>query len=267
MKRKSRHIQSLQELFERHAQVDVKAWFDAYLKGAIHYRGLRTPLVRKLLTKWLREEEQRKVRLRLETLKGLAFELLEQPYAEDKFAGILLLEEEVLPRHSLDEKDFENFERLFQKAYLADWSSVDGFAIRVLSKIVQSYFDGEHKDIAKRLQQWAAQDNLWQARAAAVSLVRHAKKGEKNFPGFTALALDICNTLVRRPERFAQTAAGWLLRELSLADQRKAVSFIKKHVARMSSEGVRYATEKLSPELRAEMQELRKAPVKRGVKN
>jgi 3-methyladenine DNA glycosylase AlkD len=78
-----------------------------------------------------------------------------------------------------------------------------------------------------------------------VAFVNLAQAGDENFPGFVTLLLDICAATVRSPERFAQTGTGWVLRELSQADEARVVAFIEAQLEQFSAEGLRYATEKL----------------------
>ena len=41
--------------------------------------------------------------------------------------------------------------------------------------------------------------------------------------------LGSCSKLIRREERFAKTAVGWILRELSKTDKKAVVAFIEKY--------------------------------------
>jgi hypothetical protein len=65
-------------------------------------------------------------------------------------------------------------------------------------------------------------------------------------PGLSALILQNADALVRDPERFAQTGAGLVLRELSHADQDVVVAFAEEYAKRLSCEGMKYIVEKMS---------------------
>jgi hypothetical protein len=60
-------------------------------------------------------------------------------------------------------------------------------------------------------------------------------------------------------ERFAQTGAGWVLRELSLADQERVVAFVEERIGQFTREGLAYATEKMPAETQLRLKALRKA--------
>lgn len=62
-----------------------------------------------------------------------------------------------------------------------------------------------------------------------------------------------------REERFAQTGAGWVLRELSLADQARVVAFVEECIGQFIREGLAYATEKMAAETQARLNTLHKA--------
>lgn len=72
------------------------------------------------------------------------------------------------------------------------------------------------------------------------------------------MLLEICATLVRAEDRFAQTGGGWVLRELSVANPAMVAEFIREHICSFSAEGLRYAVEKMSPELAGELKSARK---------
>ena len=92
-----------------------------------------------------------------------------------------------------------------------------------------------------------------------MGFVNLARRVEANFPGFTEMLLAACGPLVASPERFAQTGAGWVLRELSLADQERVIGFLEQHIGFFSGEGLSYATAKPPTETRARLKAAHKA--------
>jgi 3-methyladenine DNA glycosylase AlkD len=86
-----------------------------------------------------------------------------------------------------------------------------------------------------------------------VAFVNLAKQGEANFEGFTEMLLESCATLVKRPERFAQTGAGWVLRELSCADPAAVFAFVGAHREELSKEAFKRATGRLPAEDKARL--------------
>jgi hypothetical protein len=93
--------------------------------------------VRAALHTWFEEEELGKL-LSVEQQKDLALMLLEEDHAEDKLAGVLFLQEILLPEGALDwRSDLPRFARLFDERYICDWSICDWFCVKVLGPLVE----------------------------------------------------------------------------------------------------------------------------------
>ena len=130
--------------------------------------------------------------------------------------------------------------------------------MRVLGPLAEQ----QEGNCARAIAAWRTAESLWQRRAAAVGFVNLAKHGEANFPGFTDMLLATCAPLVASQERFAQTGAGWVLRELSLAEPARVVGFVEERIGQFSREGLAYATEKMPAETKAWLKALHKAAKK-----
>ena len=247
-------IAMLQQQLEQQAHPQTKTWWENYLKHAIPFRGVKMAAIRTTLHAWLEDEAVQRA-VPVESHTDLALSLIREPYAEDKLAGILLLQERVLPAGGIVwQRDLPRFAALFQDGAIYEWSTCDWFCVRVLGPLAQR----EGEPCARAIAAWRHAGTLWQRRAAGVAFVNLAPHGDANFPGFTAMLLEICATTVQSPERFAQTGTGWVLRELSRAEPERVAAFIESHIRHLSGEGLRYATAKLPPESRARLASLRK---------
>jgi 3-methyladenine DNA glycosylase AlkD len=73
--------------------------------------------------------------------------------------------------------------------------------------------------------------------------------------------LELCEVTLGRSEaaRFVQTGVGWLLRELWRADAVAVVALIESSMGDFSSEGLRYATEKMPKPEQQRLRALRKS--------
>jgi 3-methyladenine DNA glycosylase AlkD len=111
---------------------------------------------------------------------------------------------------------------------------------------------------ARAIAAWKDAENLWQRRASCIPFVTLAKQGDRVFPGFTDLILEVGETVVRSDERFSQTAVGWLWRELWVAEPERVVGAIEANITQFSSEGLRYATEKMPRDEQLRLRGLRK---------
>lgn len=216
-------VRSIQRALDARADPKTKAWWEKYLRGVIPFRGVPMAGIREVV-------------LAHRAGKPLALSLLRQRHAEDKIAGILMLQ-----RLDLTREDLDDIAALFGKGHVADWSTCDWLCVKVLGPLIARH----GRPVAEAIAAWRHSDNLWQRRASGVAFVNLARRGDANFPGFVSLVLEVCAATVQSPERFAQTGTGWVLRELSVAEPERVRAFLRKHREKFSAEGLRYATEKL----------------------
>ncbi|MDX1615398.1 MAG: DNA alkylation repair protein [Candidatus Promineifilaceae bacterium] len=250
-----RLIARLQARLDNQAETKVKAWWERYLKGQARFRGVKTAAIRSELHDWLTAEALAE-RLSADGQKALALALIRQPDTEDKLAGMLYLQEVLIPDGLVDwPRDLPRMAALFDDGFLADWNSCDWFCVRVLGPLAQR----EGPACARAIAAWRTADTLWQRRAAGVAFVNLAGDGEANFPGFVEMLLDVCAATVRDPARFAQTGTGWVLRELAQAEPQRVMAFIEDNLAHFSSEGLRYATEKMATETKLRLRQAHRA--------
>lgn len=250
-----RLIGNLQDRLATRAEEKTRAWWERYLKGVIPFRGVKMAAIRAELHGWLRDEAITE-RLTPEAQKALALALIREEHTEDKLAGILFLQEVLIPGGQVEcQADLPSLAALFQEGWIYDWNTCDWFCVRVLGPLAQR----QGPDCARAIAAWREADILWQRRAAGVAFVNLAKDGEANFAGFTEMLLTVCAATVRDPARFAQTGTGWVLRELAVADQDRVVAFIEDNLAHFSAEGLRYATEKMATEIKDRLRQMRQA--------
>lgn len=234
-------IDRLNLLLDTRASVDCRTWWERYLKGVITFKGVRMSDIRAALYLWI-EDEQIEARCSLAEQKALALELIGQDVAELKLAGILYLQEVLLPRGTLDcRRDIHRFADLFEAGHIADWNTCDWFCVKVLGPLVQQ----QGEPCARAIATWSKSETLWQRRASGVAFVNLARNGEENFAGFTVMLLDVCADTVQSNERFAQTGTGWVLRELSGTEPGRVMEFIEQYAEDFTADGWRYLFSKL----------------------
>jgi len=234
-----RYIDALSRRLEAAATARSRTFWERYLKGAAAFRGVPMAGIRRAVHRWWAADGG--AQLPVGAQKALALRLFAGRYCEDKLAGTLLLQELLLPE--LRMADLEDLGALFDEGHIADWNTCDWFCVKVLGSLVAR--DLPDRRCAGAIAAWRGSKVLWRRRASNVAFVNLARRGEANFPGFTRLMLETCAVTVRSPERFAQTGAGWLLRELASAERGAVLSFTRAHLASMSREGVRYAVERM----------------------
>jgi 3-methyladenine DNA glycosylase AlkD len=87
----------------------------------------------------------------------------------------------------------------------------------------------------------------WQARCSVVAFV-----SVKQRTAYYPLIAGSCATLIKRPERFAKTGVGWILREISKEDPGWVLSQINKSPSDFSRESLRNALKYFSPDISAQ---------------
>ena len=230
-------IEKLQLRLATKADRKTRGWWENYLKHAIAFRGVPMADIRTELHQWLKSESIL-ARLPAEKQKDLAIGLMRERHCEDKLAGILFLQEVLLPADAIRWRgDLPRFAALFQHGHIYEWNTCDWFCVKVLGPLAQSH----GRPCAYAISAWRGADNLWQRRAAGVAFVNLAKHGDANFDGFSTMLLKTCAAMVRHTERFAQTGAGWVLRELSRAEPERVAAFVKANSGSLSREGLSYA--------------------------
>ena len=226
-------ISTLRVRLQEEAVPETKAWWEAYMKQAIPFRGVKMPTIRAVLHRWYTAEGIDK-RLTFAEQKELALALFQGEYAEDKLAGILFLQEILLPAGAIDcRADTSRFAALFTQGWIYDWNSCDWFCVKVLGPLIRQ----EGPVCAEAIAGWHRVENLWQARASVVAFVAVAADSD-----YYLLIRESCKTLIRRDERFAKTAVGWILRDISKHDEPWVKAFIDNNLSHFSNESLKNAT-------------------------
>ncbi len=147
---------------------------------------------------------------------------------------IILLQEILIPENViLPQRDLDSFKDLFVKGFIYDWNVCDWFCVKVLSTLLMKH----HISFARQLTQWRHEDNLWCARASLVPFARVAS--DQSYHKFIESG---CNALIKRDERFAKTAVGWVLREVSRTDKEFVELVISENKVYFSRESLANAT-------------------------
>jgi 3-methyladenine DNA glycosylase AlkD len=218
----------------------VRDHWDAYLRGAARFRGVPMAGIRRAVRAMLRqglEEMDHAATL------SVALDWIAQPWSEDKLAGVLLIAEHLAP--TLDDADASALAHPFEQGHIADWNVCDWMCVKAIHRYVTRADSAPDRGRAISIAAWRDAGSLWQRRAAVVSFVNVASRGEANFAGFTDLLLDACAANIRFEDRFAHTGPGWALRELSVAEPERVRDFVDAH-PELSREGRRMALARLT---------------------
>jgi 3-methyladenine DNA glycosylase AlkD len=108
--------------------------------------------------------------------------------------------------------------RLFEKwlgRFVSNWGACDGVSCCLLAACIQNA-----PELTALLVPWTKSPTRWKRRAAAVALVREARRGRN-----TAAIFQIAGLLMEDPEDMVQKGMGWLLKETYPTSQKRCCAF------------------------------------------
>jgi 3-methyladenine DNA glycosylase AlkD len=247
-------VTKLQRRLDAVAVPATRVWWEKYMRGTAAFRGVKMADIRSCVHSWWDADVAAAKIGDADAHKGVALELMRERMSEDKLAGVVTLAERL--RDSLRETDLPRFQALFDEGHLADWNVVDWLCVKVLGPLAQ-----RSEALARGVAGWKRGSTIWQRRAASVSFVYLAARGDANFSGFTEMLVNVCETTIKSSERFAQTGVGWPLRELASnpASHPAVVDFVRRNVAHMSRECLQSTVKKMPANLQRELAALHKA--------
>lgn len=219
---------------------EVAAWWERYLRGAIRFRGIRMAGVRKGVEAWAGEPAHADPSLR----RAAGLEAFGSPWAEDKIAGILVLQ---LEADGIDLDALDAIADLFRVGLVADWNTTDWLCVKVLDRVVR-----RDPALADRVAGWALDrsEATWLRRAGLVGFVGVAPAWAAGSDSGLERVIAAADALASSTERFHQTAVGWVVREISRGDAVRATEFLRARLERLTAEAVTQATGALEPSLR-----------------
>ena len=140
--------------------------------------------------------------------------------------------------------DFNILERWVHE-YVSNWASCDTLCNHTVGDFIRKY-----PEYIAELKRWTTSDNRWVRRAAAVSLIIPAREGL-----FSDDVFEIAGLLLNDTDDMVQKGYGWLLKVTSQAHQKEVFDYVIRHKAVMPRTALRYAIEKMPPDLRAKAME------------
>lgn len=216
-------------------QIDEKtrAGSQNYFKETIKFYGVKVPTVNKI-SKDSFERIKDKPPAEIYSLCDI---LWQSAYIEESF---IACNWSYYIKDSYQPGDFEIFDKWLAQ-YVNNWASCDTLCNHTVGTFIEMY-----PHYLPRLKQWAKSDNRWMRRAAAVTLIIPARKGL-----FLPDIFDLANSLLTDKDDLVQKGYGWMLKAASEASQKEVFDFVVANKAIMPRTALRYAIEKMPPELKA----------------
>ncbi len=226
-------IKDLQNNLEKVAKKKLAVWWDNYVVDSSPFRGIDRKTSIEEFNKWYEKKDVSELTHKKQL--ELAIQFIKQKYSEDKIIGILFIEK-LIP--NIDWNTIVKKTRpLFSQGHIHDWNICDLFCTKVLRRLIKK----EGLIVAKEINSWRRRRNVWEARASIVSFTGLMKERK-----YRDMVISSLPCLIKRKERFAKTAVGWLLRETSKEDKKKVLDFLKKYENHITGEVKRNALEYLT---------------------
>lgn len=219
-------INNIDEKTQRSAQ----NFFKEEIKGY----GVKVPVVNKIGETFFREMKN----CSKQEVFALCEELWRSGYMEESFVACHW---SYAVRAQYEVTDLEIFERWIRH-FVNNWASCDTLCNHTVGEFLEMY-----PECISRLYVWAEAENRWMRRAAAVSLIIPARKGL-----FFDDILKIALILLHDTDDLVRKGYGWMLKAASEAHQKDIFDFVILHKAMMPRTALRYAIEKMPPEMKAE---------------
>jgi 3-methyladenine DNA glycosylase AlkD len=108
----------------------------------------------------------------------------------------------------------------------------------------------KYPEYISSLKKWALSENRWMRRASAVTLIIPARRGL-----FLEDIFEIADLLHDDKDDLVQKGYGWLLKSASQAHEKKVFDYVMSKKDTMPRTALRYAIEKMPPELRSRAME------------
>jgi 3-methyladenine DNA glycosylase AlkD len=232
-----------------HANPETKRWWENYVKDSAPFMGVKMPNIRKELHGWHRAAVNGALDHAQQV--DLALALFDGDTSEEKLAGTLFLQEILLPVGAVNcDHHGVRFAALFTEGKIYDWNLCDWFCVKVLGPLIRM-----HGPVcAERIGAWRDADNLWQARASLVAFLAVVDESR-----YYSMIADSCRILIRREERFAKTAVGWVLHDVAKHDAPFVRQLLDENIAHFSIESLKNATKYFAKDIQSHYRELFKA--------
>jgi 3-methyladenine DNA glycosylase AlkD len=227
-------IEELRRELESHADHEWKRklieWEQQYPEK-VKVHGVPTPKIRELSAKhFSRNRSKREV-------FGFCEELLNSGYVEERTAAFDWAFR--LKRH-YEPSDYRVLES-WLKNHVHDWGGCDDLCTHALGAFIFRF-----PEFLLEAKKWVWSDNRWIRRACAVVLIYSVRRGKSLEHVF-----EVADTLLMDRDAMVQKGYGWMLKEASNHYSKQVFNYVMEHRKEMPRTALRYAIEKLPPELRS----------------
>lgn len=201
-----------------------------FFKEEVRLYGVKAAVVRKIGKEYFKEIKGADK----QTILNMCETLWQSGFMEESF---IACHWSYYIRKQYEREDFEVFKK-WVNTYVNNWASCDTLCNHTVGTFVVMY-----PEYIEELKKWTTSENRWVRRAAAVSLIVPAKKGE-----FLDDVFDIADRLLLDEDYLVLKGYGWLLKVASQVHQRKVFEYVMDKKDVMPRTSLRYAIEKMTSE-------------------
>jgi 3-methyladenine DNA glycosylase AlkD len=227
-------IQRIRESLIENIDDETQKSFQRFFKQKVKCYGIKTAIVRKIANQFWKEIKMSEK----QDIFALCEQLFLSDYSEE--ASIVTFWLPKMTNH-FEPGDWIVFKNWMDK-YFNNWAKCDGFCNHTMGNFLVKY-----PVFIEELKEWTQSENRWMKRAAAVSLIVPAKKGQ-----FLKDIFEISDLLLLDEDDLVQKGYGWLLKVASHLHQKKVFDYVMKNKENMPRTALRYAIEKMTQSLRKE---------------
>ena len=210
------------------------ASYQHFFKEAVKFYGVSLGTVDKIANNYWKEIKS----LEKQEIFNLCEDLFRSDYSEEAVVASVWTPKLT---NQFEPTDLALFKRWID-TYINDWAKCDGFCNHTIGNFVAKYPESINEIVS-----WTASTNRWMKRAAAVSLIIPARKGQ-----FLKEVFTISDRLLPDKDDMVQKGYGWMLKEASKLHQDEVYQYILQHRQDMPRTALRYAIEKMPKELKTE---------------
>ena len=227
-------VEAIRREFAAHADPEIREKGQRFFKEEVRCYGMKTATGIAIAKKYWKEVKAREKREIFSLCEELySSGMMEEAFVVSQWAQML--------GERFEHGDIAVF-RHWIDTYITNWATCDGLCNHAVGDYVVRY-----PEAIDELKRWTQSKNRWMRRAAAVSLIVPAKRGE-----FLDEAIAIADLLLADTDDLVQKGYGWLLKEASRKHTDEVFSYVMRIKRVMPRTALRYAIELMPKDLKAE---------------
>jgi 3-methyladenine DNA glycosylase AlkD len=228
-----RIIEKIREELKKNADEKTRIQGERFFREDVKLYGLKSTLVNQIGNEFYKTLPDRSKN----AVFGLCEELFKSGFMEESF---IACNWSYKVNKQFQTSDFKVFEE-WVKRYVTNWATCDTFCNHTVGTFIEMY-----PEYLSELKKWSLSKSRWVKRASAVSLIIPARKGR-----FLEDIFTIADILHADNDDMVQKGYGWMLKVASQVHQQEVFDYVMSKKATMPRTSLRYAIEKMPPELKA----------------